>query len=157
MAAEQAQTPINCPACGAESPAGRRFCWVCHSALERSSEDPNQVAGRAAPVEGHRFRLGTIMVGIALLAIWFGLLRESPYLAVLLTVLVILALTVTQARISDRSLDGVRLNFQQKTILFVWSFALVAGWLLLCALVIGMVVVGLVILFKEACGRVFGL
>jgi hypothetical protein len=157
MAAQQASGPIICPACGADSPAGRQFCWVCHAALERSSEDSNRAAARAAPIDGHRFRLGTVMLGIVLLAIFLGLVRDWPALAIFVSLTFILAVASTRAILLDRQLAGVRPSPHQKTILFVRSLTVVLGWILLCAIVIWMVLVGLVILFKEACGRVFGL
>ncbi len=122
-----------CVECGAENRLDASRCWLCGRSLGAVAAAPvaspmpgAQVPGTAAQ---HRarptFRLSSLMLTITLIAVWLGVVRQSPVLAVGLAIVAAPALLRT-ALISGRSrARGTPLAMNDKLMLFLGSVGVV--------------------------------
>ena len=87
---------VRCRECSAKMwVLGQKHCWLCHALLEA----PARAGLRAPPTvqrqAGWTFGLSTLMVTVALCAVFFGVFRESHALGILLAIVVTPALVRT--------------------------------------------------------------
>lgn len=115
-----------CPACGARNRGGAKQCFLCDANLEpkRESGPPAIEIGSAGVHETSpaSFRISTLMLVIALIAVCLGLIQQAPGLGIPLAFISFLALVRTGI-ITSRSHDHkVDLATRHKPVTFVSSF-----------------------------------
>ena len=119
---------VRCRECGAETWAyAQNHCWLCTARLEAPAR-----AGLPAPATEHReagrtFGLSTLMVTVALCAVFFGVFRESPALGILLAIVVTPALVRTWVASSRREAKGQPMSEVERWVGFAGSVCVIAA------------------------------
>ena len=80
--------PTACPHCAAVNPPGALTCWLCRQAVQTpAAATARMPEATPSAVAAHRtFGLSSLMLVIALIAVFLGVLREAPGLAIGLAV-----------------------------------------------------------------------
>lgn len=108
-----------CPHCGAENGAEAALCGACHQSLVLVI-GPEVLSRPPGPRPS--FRLGSLMLLIALVAVFLGLVREEPTLG-LLFLIVVPAFVHTLHTAALRRSSGVPMSLLEKLGLFFGSSA----------------------------------
>lgn len=126
---------VLCPICRAENRPETAYCFLCGQALAGAEvAAARKPCGIVAPVAPHwaRFRLNSLMLLIALIAVSLGIWNEAPQFIVLFVVPAVIALVRT-VMVSDGRDSG----FKRIGIFMVTFAALVgvavAGFVAFCA------------------------
>ena len=116
---------VRCPHCDAENPPGERTCWLCREAIasacgdEVSSKDFVRPSSGRADTNTWTFHLSSLMIVIAIIAIFLGLLREVPGLSILLVIVATPAVVRTCVATSRRRAKGAPMTRVER----LWAFA----------------------------------
>jgi hypothetical protein len=150
-----------CPGCGAKNRTDASFCFLCRQLLPRPVDDtvpPLEVArlGKSTSfAQSHQararttFSLSAIILVIALIAVWLGVLRESRGLGVALAVLAAPALGRTLTAVDTAAARGQSMTATQKVLRFMLSWATVVA-------VAGVIVVAFAIAGAAICLMAIG-
>ncbi len=115
--------PVVCPMCSAENLRGAARCFLCGQSLSGATElAPPKPPGGPAAMPGATPRITSIMLLIALVAVFLGVFREAPGLALVLAIPGTIALTRTLAVAGGR--PGPRSWFDH-VVVFLATFAAV--------------------------------
>ena len=107
---------VDCPQCGARNFAIDDICVVCHQDLTLIILPRPKI---------RRFRLGSMMILIAVIAICLVPVRYSPWLSLIASVVLVPALVRTFLVLENRRLDGRKARREDPFEVFGKSFLLV--------------------------------
>jgi hypothetical protein len=122
---------VVCPMCGAENSRGAARCFLCGQSLAGATEFvPAKPSTEPEPGRRPTFQITSIMLLIALIAVFVGVFHEAPGLALMLAVPGSIALLRTFAASGDR--PGPRSWFDHVAVFFgtfaaVVTVAIAAG------------------------------
>jgi hypothetical protein len=130
-----------CPDCGAGNPEPATACWLCDGPLSPGVVKPQPRQGLGPPPpSSSALRLSSLMVTIALIAVFLGVAREAPGLAILLAIVATPALLVTFSTAWRRRAAGFPMSTTEKTGTFlltaVITVAVILGVLAIAAVAI---------------------
>jgi ribosomal protein L40E len=117
---------VNCPHCGVENPVSETTCRSCSRNLVLYIGPAHNLP--------RRFGLGALMVLVAVVAPGLALLRDVPFLGVLILLLLPAAAIRTAAAVSQSADDLRPLNLDQKIQVFFGSIGVMVGVLTLAFL-----------------------
>jgi hypothetical protein len=123
---EQATPPTGfCPHCQAENPTGAARCWICQQPLEAAG--PEHAAAPAAnPATPKRtFHLNSLMLVIALVAVFLGVWRAAWGLAILFALVALPASLRTWGILAERRALNQPLRIEEKIFAFLGSLGVV--------------------------------
>ncbi len=111
----------DCPHCGAVIPRPMMHCWLCGTKLSRAAlvKPGNRPIAHA---DGrYQFKLSTLMLGITLTAVCFGVMAIAPGLGFLLLIVLLPAFVRTAMYVRYREAGGLPLNPDERMIDFLTS------------------------------------
>ena len=114
--------PVVCPHCHAENPPGTLMCWICLQPLAEPASRPPAVPSLAPQ---RTFSLGSLMLVIALIAVCFGVFRETPGLGVALVIVLAPAFLHTLRNVYRRKAEGRPMSAMEKFAVFFSALGMV--------------------------------
>jgi hypothetical protein len=133
---------IICPNCTAANPADATICRRCELPLPTSestlAEDSRQAALRRMredPSHGMQFSLSSVLIGLTVVAILFGIMAQMPGIGMLIAFCCLPAFIRTSLLIRKRERMGRPTSTERKVLSFVGSivFALITSAVVLIA------------------------
>ena len=140
---------VRCRQCGfhAETGAwGQEYCWLCTARLESPAQAGLLAPPTAQRQAGRTFGLSTLMVMVALCAVFFGVFRESPGLGILLAIVLTPALGATFVKVMKREARGRPMTVLEKFGTFAASAGIVVGTIVVLC-------VAAVVLLRAICSQ----
>jgi hypothetical protein len=125
-----------CPECGANNPEAAPACWMCDGPLSPGLAK-RELLPEPSPPPPTTFRLGALMVAIALIAVFLGVAREAPGLAILLAVVATPALLVTLGKSWQRRAEGFPMSATEKAGTFLFAAVITVAAILGLLLITG--------------------
>lgn len=126
-----------CPECEARNPVKAVSCWVCDGPLRPGPGKPEPLPELdPAPPPSSTFRLSSLMIAIALIAMVLGVVRESPGLAILLAIAAVPALAFTFSTSLRRRSEGVPMTTAQKIGTFLGAVAVTVSIIVIVLVVL---------------------
>lgn len=128
------ETCIVCPICRTENRRDATSCFLCSQSLAGAEVIATETPFRAVAPGAHRptFRLSTIMLVVALIAVSLGVWLEAPGLIVVFAVPAVIALIRTVVVSGGRDSGFKHVGVFLVTFLLVIGVA-IAGWVAFCA------------------------